>query len=400
MKKTLKIFITSAALFILNICTISGYYAINLPDSYYIESGGSLELSTAFSINAVPNNAVQSFSHQTIPESKTASLRLFGIIPVKNVEIRTVETPLLVPGGEPFGIKLLMDGVMVVGTGSIKTDNGTICPAKECGLEKGDVILSANGMDITQNSQIQEIVSKSKGIPITIEYIHNDEKTETKLMPAISEDDGTYKAGIWVRDSIAGIGTITYREPSTNRFGGLGHPVCDSDTGEIIPVSSGETADVTINQIIKGTSGNPGELHGNFSSKLSSGLIYCNNKYGVFGELFAPVNSSEAIPMGLKQEIKEGHAKIRATIDETGPHEYDIEIESIDYNNAGTKNMIIRVTDKDLLAKTGGIVQGMSGSPIIQNGKLIGAVTHVLVNDPEKGYGIFCENMYDSGMSN
>ena len=400
MKKTLKIFITSAALFILNICTISGYYAINLPDSYYVESGGTLELSTAFSINAVPDNAVPSFSTQTIPASKTASLRLFGIIPVKNVEIRTVETPMLVPGGEPFGIKLLMDGVMIVGTGTVKTEMGEKCPAEECGLKKGDIILSANGKDITQNSEIQEIVSKSKGKPITIDYIHDNQQMQTELTPVFSDSDGIYKAGIWVRDSTAGIGTVTYSEPATNRFGGLGHPVCDSDTGEIIPVSSGETADVTINKIIKGKSGSPGELHGNFSSKLSSGIIYCNNKYGVFGELFAPVNSSEAIPMGLKQEIKEGHAKIRTTIDETGPHEYDIEIESIDYSSTGTKNMIIRVTDNELLSRTGGIVQGMSGSPIIQNGKLIGAVTHVLINDPEKGYGIFCENMYDSGMSN
>ncbi len=399
MKKTLKIFIASAVFFIFNICTISGYYAINLPDSYYVESGARLELTTAFSINAVPDSAVQSFSAQTIPVSRTASLRLFGIIPVKDVEIKTVETPMLIPGGEPFGIKLLMEGVMVVGTGTVKTDSGMKCPAEECGLQKGDVILTANGRQVMSNSEIQEIISKSNGKAINIVYIQNNQQKETILTPVMSASDSKYKAGIWVRDSMAGIGTLTYCDPATNRFGGLGHPVCDSDTGEIIPVSSGETANVTINKIVKGAKGSPGELHGNFSSKLSSGIIYSNNKYGVFGELFAPVKSEEAIPMGLKQEIQEGPAQIRTTIDETGPHNYDIEIESIDYKNTGTKNMIIKVTDSDLLSKTGGIVQGMSGSPIIQNGKLIGAVTHVLVNDPQKGYGIFCENMYDSGMS-
>ncbi len=400
MKKTLKILIATAAVFILNICTISGYYAINLSDSYYVESGENLKLSTTFSINAVPDSAIPSFSAQTIPESKTASLRLFGIIPVKNVELKTVETPMLIPGGEPFGIKLLMDGVMIVGTGTVKTEQGIKCPAEESGLKKGDIILSANGKSVMENSEIQEIVSKSKGKPINIKYIHNNEQKETSLKPALSDSDGAYKAGIWVRDSMAGIGTITYRDPATNRFGGLGHPVCDCDTGEIIPVSSGETAEVTINKVVKGSKGLPGELHGTFSPKLSSGIIYKNNKYGIFGELFAPAADNEAIPMGLKQEIKEGPAQIRATIDENGPQNYDIEIESVDYNNTGTKNMVIRVTDRRLLERTGGIVQGMSGSPIIQNGKLIGAVTHVLVNDPEKGYGIFCENMYDSGMSN
>ena len=198
----------------------------------------------------------------------------------------------------------------------------------------------------------------------------------------------------------AGIGTVTFYEPNTNRFGGLGHPVCDSDTGEIIPVSSGDVADVEITKVVKGYSGSPGELHGTFKSDMSSGTIYFNNKYGIFGEMFKPVDSSGGIPMGLKQEIETGPATIYTTIDGNGPQEYDINIEKIDYKNSGTKNMTIKITDKELLEKTGGIVQGMSGSPIIQNGKLIGAVTHVFVSDPTRGYAIFCENMYESGISN
>ncbi|MGN0614314.1 MAG: SpoIVB peptidase [Porcipelethomonas sp.] len=398
MKRAIKIFAVSAVLFIINICIIVGYYAVNLPDSYYISKGSSLRLSTVFSIDAVSDDAVASFSPKTVPASETASLRLFGMFPVKNVEIKSMETPMLIPGGEPFGIKLLMEGVMIVGMGEVKTSSGMVCPAEKCGLEKGDIILSADGKEISANSELEEIVSESDGEPVEIVYTHDGERRETELCPVISSSDGRYRAGVWVRDSTAGIGTITFREPSTCRFGGLGHPVCDCDTGEIIPVSSGETADVTIENIVKGTAGSPGELNGCFSSGMSSGVIYCNNRCGVFGELFAPCDSSEAIPMGLKQEITEGPAVIRTTIDSTGVHEYDIEIEDIDYDSSSTKNMTIRVTDSELLEKTGGIVQGMSGSPIIQNGKLIGAVTHVLVNDPEKGFGIFCENMYESGM--
>ncbi|MBE6845078.1 MAG: SpoIVB peptidase [Ruminococcus sp.] len=399
MKKTIKIFLSAITLFTLNICTISGYYAINLPDSYYVSDGGSLELSTVFSIDAVSDNNTASVSRNNVSGVQKTSLKLFGMFPVKNVDVRTLQQPMLVPGGQPFGIKLLMEGVMIVGTGEVKTDNGIKCPAQECGLCKGDVILSANGKPVTTNDEILEIVSDSEGSSIEIIYTHENEQKKTTLKPALSASDGEYKAGMWVRDSMAGIGTVTFCEASTGRFGGLGHPVCDSDTGEIIPISSGETAQVTINQVLKGTAGTPGELHGTFSSALSNGIIYNNNEYGVFGEMFLIPDDIKPILMGLKQDVKEGHATIRTTIDETGPHEYDIEIEDIDYNGDKTKNMTIRVTDEELIQKTGGIVQGMSGSPIIQDGKLIGAVTHVLVNNPEKGFAIFCENMYESGIS-
>ncbi|MBQ3565840.1 MAG: SpoIVB peptidase [Oscillospiraceae bacterium] len=397
MKKSIKIFLVSAGLFAVNICGISGYYAVNLPDSYYVSTGDELELSTVFSIDAVSGSGTASVSKCVIPQTNKTSLRLFGIFPVKNVEVKTFEQPMLIPGGEPFGIKLLMEGVMIVGTDEVRTSSGMENPAEECGLKKGDIILSANDCEISSNTEFAEIVSHSDGKPITIVYSHNDEKKQTELYPVRSFSDGVYKAGLWVRDSTAGIGTMTFYEASTSRFGGLGHPVCDNDTGDIIPILKGETAEVNINKVVKGKEGAPGELHGCFSSELSSGVIYKNNNYGVFGELFSVDSKSRELPMGLKQDVKKGPAVIRTTIDETGPHEYDIEIIDINYNDDDTKNMTICVTDKELLEKTGGIVQGMSGSPIIQDGKLIGAVTHVLVNDPEKGFGIFCENMYETG---
>jgi len=356
MKKIIKSAICIVSVFVINICTIIGYYAVNLPDSFYVSKGNNLELSTRFSIEAESDNALASFAGQTYPKSETACLKLFGLLPVKDVEIHTVETPILIPGGDPFGIKLLMEGVM--------------------------------------------IVAKSGGNSLRIIYTHQNEQKTSLLEPALACSDNSYKAGMWVRDSTAGIGTVTFYEPNTNRFGGLGHPVCDSDTGEIIPVSSGDVADVEITKVVKGYSGSPGELHGTFKSDMSSGTIYFNNKYGIFGEMFKPVDSSGGIPMGLKQEIETGPATIYTTIDGNGPQEYDINIEKIDYKNSGTKNMTIKITDKELLEKTGGIVQGMSGSPIIQNGKLIGAVTHVFVSDPTRGYAIFCENMYESGISN
>ena len=268
------------------------------------------------------------------------------------------------------------------------------------GLKEGDIIISIDGKKITSNTDIQNIVAKSGGNSLRIIYTHQNEQKTSLLEPALACSDNSYKAGMWVRDSTAGIGTVTFYEPNTNRFGGLGHPVCDSDTGEIIPVSSGDVADVEITKVVKGYSGSPGELHGTFKSDMSSGTIYFNNKYGIFGEMFKPVDSSGGIPMGLKQEIETGPATIYTTIDGNGPQEYDINIEKIDYKNSGTKNMTIKITDKELLEKTGGLVQGMSGSPIIQNGKLIGAVTHVFVSDPTRGYAIFCENMYESGISN
>lgn len=397
MKKSIKIFLTALSLFTINICGISGYYAVNLPDSYLVSENDNLELSTVFSINAVTKDNLTAVSRNAADVRK-ASLKLFGVFPVKNVDIKTVDTVMLVPGGEPFGIKLLMEGVMVVDTGDVATVSGTFSPAKECGLKKGDIILSADGVEVTSNAEISEILAESEGKSVEISYSRNDKIRKTQLTPVYSLADSEYKAGLWVRDSTAGIGTVTFYEPSTCRFGGLGHPVCDSDTGEIIPISSGETAEVSINKVVRGREGSPGELHGCFSSKLSNGIIYNNNEYGVFGEMFDIKSSAIPIPMGLKQDIKKGHAVILTTTDESGPEEYDIEIEEIRYNSDDTKNMTIRVTDKELLEKTGGIVQGMSGSPIIQNGKLVGAVTHVLVNEPDKGFGIFCENMYETGI--
>ena len=399
MKKIFKPAFAVLTIFVINICMIAGYYSVNLPDSFYVSKETGLSLSTRFSISAQKDGAVASFAGEISPSAETATLKLFGVVPIKDVELHTVETPVLVPGGNPFGIKLLMEGVMVVGMGEIKTGSGMECPASECGIEEGDVILSIDGQKLSSNSDITRIVSRSEGKPLEIVYTDNGKEKVSMITPVYSVSECCYKAGVWVRDSTAGIGTVTFYEPETDRFAGLGHPVCDSDTGEIVPISSGEAAQVEITGVIKGKSGEPGELKGSFISRRTSGVIRTNNKYGVFGELFSGVPQSEGIPMALRQEVKTGKASIYTTIDESGPHEYEIEIEKIDCKSNDTKNMTIKVTDSRLLEKTGGIVQGMSGSPIIQNGKLVGAVTHVFVSDPQRGYGIFAENMYESGLT-
>lgn len=399
MKKFVKSLNAVLALLLFNIWSAVGYYTLKLPDSYYIAKGDTLTLNTALNIEAqIKDTALQSSSSTVFPMSQTASLKLMGIIPVKDVEVLTVETPVLVPGGKPFGIKMLMDGVMVISMGEVVADGESRCPAAGAGIRKGDVILSVDGKDVDSNMELQEAIADSDGEPVEIVLVRDGNDISVELVPVFSETANTYQAGMWVRDSTAGIGTITFYEPSTGLFGGLGHPICDTDTGEIIPLSKGEIVDVQINNIKKGFEGLPGELQGSFITSKASGVVNDNNKYGIYGTMNEPISDTGAIPLAMKQEIQEGEATILTTVDGTEPREYTISIEKIDYKSVDTaKNMVIRVTDEELIKQTGGIVQGMSGSPIIQNGKLVGAVTHVFVNDPTKGYAVFAENMYQLG---
>lgn len=371
-------------------------YSVRLPDNYYVSGDDSLKLSTRFRIDTFENEKVIESLKSKVEKNNDskAVLKLFGIIPIKEVSIKSVDSPVLVPGGNPFGIKLLSDGVMVIGVGDVKAESGAVSPSGDAGIKIGDVIISVNGQKVMTNAEIGNIISSSNGNPVDIIFKRDDVKMEVQLSPAYSVNDSCYRAGMYVRDSTAGIGTITFYDPQTDAFGGLGHPVCDVDTGEIIPLSSGEVVNVNINGVNKGEPGKPGELLGSFSSIFSVGDIQINNSCGLFGTLNSTPNLSSAIPLGMRQEIQTGEATILSTIEGSEPKEYKISIEKIDLKDDGAKNMVIRITDPELLSKTGGIVQGMSGSPIIQNGKLIGAVTHVFVNDPTKGYGIFCDKMY------
>lgn len=381
------------------------YTGATLPDQYYVNVQNKV-LTVDTALGSVTGEASQAeegarTAVSTGGNAASVELKLFGIIPVKSAYVKQVEEVYLVPCGTAFGVKMLTKGVMVVGLNDITTDDGNICPAKQAGIRTGDVIASINGQAVNSNDDVAALVNQAGGAAVTVNYVREEKTHSVQVQPVRSNIDGNYKTGMWVRDSTAGIGTVTFYEASTGNFGGLGHAITDIDTGEILPLNSGEVVEVDIYDIVKGISGIPGELCGTFTSSNACGQITTNNGTGIFGFLDACPTSATAVPIAYKQEIEEGPATIYTTIDGTGPKEYQIEIENVDMtSNSPTKNMVLRVTDETLLAATGGIVQGMSGSPIMQNGKIVGAVTHVFVNDPAQGYGIFIENMYENVASN
>ena len=398
MRKTIKVFLGITDIFLLFICALLAFYSVSLPDSYYTAKGKELNLSCFFKV--VPDNdekVMLSLKSGSEKLNEKTTLKLFGIIPIKEVSVEEADTPLLVPCGEPFGIKLLSEGVMIVGISDVKSGGVAVCPARKCGLDTGDIIISIDNTKVSSNSDVSKIITESGGRTLEVTASRDGQTMHLLLTPVYSEVTNLYQAGMWVRDSTAGIGTITYYECESNRFGGLGHPVCDVDTGDIIPLSKGKVCPVVITGVIKGESGAPGELSGCFSGSGQSGSLDANTKSGVFGIMRRCPSQNNAIPMALRQEVHTGKAYILSTVDGESPEKYEIEIEKVDLrDNESGKNMVIKITDSRLLSKTGGIVQGMSGSPIIQDGKLVGAVTHVFVNDSSKGYGIFAENMYSA----
>ena len=386
-----------ATLLLLQPVTSALYYAGHLADNYYIHRGETLEFNTILPITATPTEAVAAtvaLSKANINSTNQMQLKLFNIFPVKQVQVQTVDQIMLVPCGQPFGVRMLMDGIMVIGFGEVESKTGGCCPAVETGILEGDIIKQINHQEITSTNDFKNAVANSNGNALALTIQRDDKFLDLTLFPKYSVMEQCWQTGLWVRDSTAGIGTLTYYEPSSKCFGGLGHPICDADTGELIPLGSGVADTVTINGAIKGQAGSAGQLQGYFSAQEPIGTLDYNGKCGVFGHLENLPSDAEAIPLGLKQEITLGEAVILTTVQGNEPKAYSVEITAVDYTD-DTHNMIIEVTDEELLNYTGGIVQGMSGSPIIQNGKLVGAVTHVFVSQPSMGYGIFAENMYE-----
>ncbi|MCD7805376.1 MAG: SpoIVB peptidase [Oscillospiraceae bacterium] len=386
-----------AAVFLIISLTLMGavgYYDAALPDTYYLSDGGTAAVDCFFDIEIIPDGEVIAASAGSATAEETdAEIRLFGVIPVKSAKIIHADAKMLIPGGSPVGVKLLTEGVMVVKTAEVTEG---VSPASEAGIMAGDNILSANGEELNSSARLSEIIENSDGEPIVFKIMRNGRSSTVTVTPVYSETEGVYKAGLWIRDSTAGVGTLTFIDPETGIFGALGHPISDSDTLTTLPLGSGEIVDVVITGYDKGERGCPGELYGTFVSGLASGTIELNCEQGIFGTMTYP-SRQEAIPIAYKAEVKTGPATILTTIDGSTPQEFEVEIERVTLSSAAkSKNIIIKVTDSELLEKTGGIVQGMSGSPIIQDGKLVGAVTHVFVSDPTRGYGIFIENMLDA----
>lgn len=370
---------------------IAGFYSRTLPDSYLTDTGDALMLDTFFKVTAVPDRETCTVALKELPShgghTTDVRLMLFDTVPVKDVTSTSVPRPKLVPCGETFGIKLLTDGVIVADLSKV----GKRCPAGECGIRKGDIIISINGENIRSNSDAAAAVRASRCGECKVRLRRDGTEQTLTLIPEYCE--GSYKAGMWVRDSSAGIGTITFYNEATGTFGGLGHPVCDADTKELLPLSQGAVGDIRITGIIPSSEGSPGQLLGEFSGKKSLGEITLNCEDGLFGRLDSPPDQKEAVELAYKQEVRAGAAQIFCSLDGSEPKAYDVEIEEVDISEDAPHDMIVHVTDERLIEATGGIVQGMSGSPIIQDGRLAGAVTHVFIEDPTRGYGIFAEEM-------
>lgn len=327
-----------------------------------------------------------------------SEIRLLNIIPVKKTKITNTKRQYVVIGGDIFGIKLYTDGVIIVGTDYIETDNGNISPAEKAGLKTGDIILFFNDQKIESTKQFTSLLQNNKGEEAKLTIDRNGKNIDLNFASVKEKNTEKYKAGLWVRDSTAGIGTVTFYNTSNNSFGGLGHAICDIDTGEVMPMRKGEMAQAYINGLYKSQNGCVGELCGVLTGK-TSGILCVNDETGIYGYTYFGAQG-EQLPVAVKQEVKEGNAQIYCTIDKNPPQYYDVKIIKV-YSNSSSvnKDFIIEVTDSDLISKTGGILQGMSGTPIIQNGMLVGAITHVFVNNPKQGYGIFAERMLETSVS-
>lgn len=329
--------------------------------------------------------------------SVNVELKLLGIIPIKTVKVDIISDMQVVPCGNTVGVRISTNGIMVLGTGYVKgEDDAEYEPSKDI-VKSGDLILQANDVQLDTKEQLIEQVEKSEGKPVNLKIKRENEIIQTSVQPIKSNEDKLYKIGVWVRDSTQGIGTITYYNPNSKNFGALGHGILDVDTSQLMSVKEGTITQSQITSVKKGKKGSPGELIGNILGDNTLGNIKINTKYGIYGTINNRIDKSlpiETMVIGLQQEVHEGNAKIRTNILGNEIKEYDIKIESVNkFSHDDSKGMVIKITDPILLENTNGIVQGMSGSPIIQDGKLIGAVTHVFVQDPTKGYGIFIENM-------
>ncbi len=402
LRKRYRFFATATAALTLALMGPTLYLQGILPDRFTVHAGQELSLPAPYELvqcSTVKGDSAVSSS--TSPRSYSTELKLLGVVKIKDVSVRIMDEQEVAICGVPFGIKMSTDGVLVVGTGAIQCSSGSVNPAKQAGIIEGDRLLSINGQTTLSNSLIAQLVRQSQGAPLTILVAREKEEQvqtfQTVVTPVLSLTDGEYHIGLWVRDSSAGIGTLTFCDPATGEFGGLGHAICDVDTGQLMPLAQGEVVRASITGLRQGLPGQPGELQGTFSHSESWGFLRDNCSSGVYGQFSTDWNDFPLISTAHAQEVVQGPALLLCTTSGNSPRYYDVEIERIQsYDDPKGRNLVLHITDPELLAQTGGIVQGMSGSPIVQNGKLIGAVTHVFVGDPTRGYGIFIDNMLEA----
>ncbi len=378
-------------------------FNFSIPIKASFKGDSSLQLSNVDHTLIQDNNINLSkpFYMTVVDEGKLdVKLSFFGLIPLKTVAVEAIPYEEVIPCGEIVGIRVNMEGILVLGVGSFEAEGKSISPCKGI-VEPGDIILSCNDKELQEKEDLKKAVEASKGKSLKLTIKRNDELLEKMLMPVYSPSDDVYKIGLWIRDSIQGIGTITYVEPKSGEFGALGHGITDSETKKLMPVREGDIVNTNITQIKKGSKGKPGEISGIIDyDKEVYGEVLENTPLGIFGTLnesFTEDLSFSPMPIAFQDEVHEGKASILADLTQEGPQLYDVEIQKVSkYSSAPSKGMVIKIIDEKLLSLTSGIVQGMSGSPIIQDDKLVGAVTHVFIQDPARGYGIFIENMINN----
>ena len=376
----------------------------NLPNQIVVFEGENISLRTLFGFNIITDlETIETASTKATAITDnlgkaTMKVSLFDSLVVKDINVEILPKTTVIPVGSIAGVKLYTNGVLVVGMSEIEgIDNKKYKPYENSGIKEGDMITEINNILIDSTEELIEVVNQAQGNPVKIKYIQDEQTKECSIEP-VKTTNLEYKLGLWVRDSAAGVGTVSFYEPSAKTFGALGHGITDIDTGELINIASGEFVTTKILNIIKGESGNPGKIQGTVENQTNIGKIYKNTQFGIYGKVdnlsSLNIDTSKEMQVALREEIKEGKATILCSLDNQNVQEYEIEIEKVyTENNYNNKSIKIKVIDDRLLEKTGGIIQGMSGSPIIQNGKFVGAVTHVLVNNPQEGYALFADMM-------
>lgn len=327
--------------------------------------------------------------------------KLFNLIPIKSKRIKVLRSNKVLASGSAIGLVLKTEGVLVVGSSPVSTLEGEKDALVDGVLKIGDVITQIENETVEDVSSISRIINEenNKDKELDIKFIRKTKEISAKIKPCYDVKSENYKLGVWVRDDASGVGTLTYIDEN-NRFGALGHPICDSDTKSKISLKEGKVYKCSVLGVNKGVSGDPGEIKGFFmQGKNEQGVVEKNNAYGIFGNVNKDnelINNATQCEVGGRMSVKPGKAQIRCCVEGTDVETFDIEIIKTNYQTySNDKSMVIRVTDSRLLEKTGGIVQGMSGSPILQNGKIVGAVTHVFVSDPTKGFGVYIDWMLD-----
>ncbi len=394
--------IVFAALLIFCSCIFTSIYIMSddISENYRVNRGDEFTVKSFMPVTATYNGVKMSQGVYTrqVGESFEVDLKIFGVIPFSTVNVEVVDEMYVQVLGSPFGMKIFTDGVLVIESVEIEGEEGKENPAAKAGIEVGDYIKTVNGKVVTCNEDVLQLVTKSEGSALTFEVVRNGKSFSCEVTPVLEKSSGIYRIGIWVRDSSAGIGTLTFYSPSNDVVCGLGHGICDADTETLLEINKGELVEADIVDVQKGSAGSPGALKGKLTYD-SIADISLNCEQGVYGIMNRDANAEELTEIALKQEVKDGKAQILCTVSGDTPKLYSCEIKRIGSTSNETQNFTVTVTDKELINATGGIVQGMSGSPILQDGKLVGALTHVLVSDSKTGYGIYAENMLETAES-